>query len=143
MSGKSAIAEIKEVENREALLFLLDDLDAKKVLVAWTLYRPEFRDRARGKKESVLEAFWNLWDESEPVDFARLSKVAGVPYQTTLVSFERFRHARLVYPDGTISESALNIVRAEVGSYIKNLLPRNQRPNTGEKADGKNGTKPR
>ncbi len=135
---KTALTEIKETENREALLFLLDDLDAKKVLVAWTLYRPVFRDRARVKKESIVEAYWALWEESDEVDIARLSNVAGVPYQTTLVCFERFKHARLIYPDGTISESALQIVRAEVGSYIKNLLPKHRVPSSGGGKDGTN-----
>jgi hypothetical protein len=122
----TALQSIKlAFENREALLFLINDKRTQKIMVAWTLYfakEPTFTHiEPLGNPQATLDL---LWDDVGDVDFARLSEIADVPLTKAVDVFERLRAARLVFPDGTIPEGAMRIVRAEVGAYVAALMPR-------------------
>jgi hypothetical protein len=52
------------------------------------------------------------------VDLYRLSELAGVPYHAVLEKWPRLREANLVYPDGSISESALKVIRSEIAGKL-------------------------
>jgi hypothetical protein len=120
----SALESIKTTEARETLLLVMEDVDAKKLMVAWTLYRPEFKDRPLAKDESLDNAWINLWDSIGYINYNKLAQLAGIPYQTAIITFSRLRDCHLIFPDGSISLNAKNIIASEVANHLKVILPK-------------------
>jgi len=110
-----------EERNTHLLTLIINDDDAKKLLVGWTLYRPRNKDRELGAGERLDMAAKKIWPR---VDFERLSRLSGVAWRSALEIFPRLREAGLVYPDGTANEQALRIIRGEVGAHIQGLVKR-------------------
>lgn len=124
-----AIEAIKESENLQVLMLIMDDPDAKLMLAAWTVYPieklPSSLLRPLEKNETPLSAYWRLWkDCAGLVDVEKLSRISGIPFQSTLIIFDRLKIARMVYPDGTINLNALKILQTEVGGYLRRYVPR-------------------
>lgn len=128
IGARSALEAVKSTEMRETLLLVMDDPDAKKLLVAWTLYKPTFREVPLLKDETLDLAWTRLWDSIGYLNFNKLSQLAGVPYQTTILTFSRLRDCRLIYPDGTINKHAHAIIATEVTNYLKPILPKYSPP---------------
>jgi hypothetical protein len=104
-----------------AAAVVIEDVDAKRVLAAWTTMplEPWRASRTRPKSE-VLSWRWEWIWSSVQVDFSMLGLRAGVSPQTAQSKFELLRAARLVYPDGTISKPALLVLQA----YVQQNLPK-------------------
>jgi hypothetical protein len=115
----SALAVAKTLDEVEPLIFVKDNDEAKRLLVAWTLYRPAFTDLETPDGFTAEEAFDSLWATQEPVDFDRLGLIAGLPYLTTRKLFNRMITARLLYPDGTLSHNTRIVIQAEMRGYLK------------------------
>jgi hypothetical protein len=108
-----------ETTNQHLLVFMVNDLDAQKVLGGWTVYKtPPIKDRELAPDEDYLVVGKRIWPR---VDYGKLSRLSGVHLGAVMEVFHRLREARLVYPDGTANEQALRIVRAEVGATVRNM----------------------
>jgi hypothetical protein len=115
-------------QSRESLMLLVRDEELKKVLVAWTMYRPEFKDFAIRSSDNPIIVLGRLWGSVGPVDFPRLADIAGVPETRTQKFFERLRAAGLAYPDGTINKFAMAALRLELETFIIGKAPKGAIP---------------
>jgi len=123
----TAIEAAKRLDTLHSLILIMGDMDAKKVLIAWTLYGAKCKDitlkgnagfeRLTASAKSMLEMVW----ETVEVDFERLSVLAGIPFATTMQIFQRLKEARIIFPDGTATDNAMVIVKSDVGAYLKAL----------------------
>ena len=118
---------IRSAESPDALYLILDDVDAKKVMIAWTLvpHHP-FMDRERKKNESLDLALSDLWTQVA-VDMDELTKASELPLQVTVLKFNRLKKIKLVYPDGSVPSEARKLIRSEINSYRINLVPKGYR----------------
>ena len=121
MPKRSALDVAKTISDVASLIFVKDDQDAKKLLVAWTLYNPPFTDAEIPDTQQPNQAFDRLWSSQEPVDHQRLAQIAGLPYLLTQKLFARLVTARLVLPDGSVSHNVRIIIDAEMQGYLKAL----------------------
>lgn len=110
--------------SKASLILIMHDAAAKKVLTAWTLCPQRCYDFEVNHSDKPETVFAKLWLEADPVDFDRLAAVSGIPIAMTRHVFFRMQAARLLWPDGTISDGAMGIITTEVGSYIRHLIPR-------------------
>jgi hypothetical protein len=130
----TALELIKSIEQYESLILVIDDLDAQKVMAAWQIYHPPFKDRPIRKGETASDIWLSLWNSIEPIQFKLVSDDSGVPFASVCVLFRRLQNAHLIYPDGTISPNAKKLLTTAVGSNIAGMVPR------GWKTSGANGT---
>jgi hypothetical protein len=114
----------KSGEKAEAIFLVMEDYLAKKIMVAWTLCKTGFKDAQARKGETADEARERSWLLGSPVDMVALSELADVPLLTTKDKFWRMQAAGIVYPDGSLHKIGYNLLRAEVGSYIRMIAPR-------------------
>lgn len=122
----------------DALVFVIDDILAEKVLIAWTFYPiTTFKDSTLRKGETLRAGLSRLWDELGAIDFDELASTAGVPVTKTQRIFKRLKTTLLVWPDGSIIPLAHTIVNRKVyshGASFKVPEPAVPKP---EKKDGK------
>jgi len=123
MNALEFVKQSFEGRNRESLIFVISDREAQKLLVAWTYYGPEVRDFGVRPSDNPHIVLGRLWRSVGPIDAARLGAAAGVPETRARRIFDRLWKTCLVYPDGTVSPTAMSVVRAEVGAYVTNLVP--------------------
>lgn len=119
----TALETVKSVESRIAAYLFMDDKAAKKLLVAWTLYRPVFTDRPLKKQESIDNAYASLWTRLGDIDFQKLADDADMTVWSAMHIFHRLQEARAVYPDGTIAKFAQKLIINEIGSYAEKIEP--------------------
>ncbi len=125
----TAIERIKSVQRGlESLVLVVDDIEAQRVMIAWTYYRPAVSDYSPGKKETVEAMAARLWAKVSPVDFKKLGALASVPASRCESAFYRLKMAGLVYPDGTISGPATDLLRGQITARIKGLIPKRRTP---------------
>src|SRR5262245_38244170 len=76
--GMNALELVKErfLNNREGLVLAIHDPEAKKVLVAWTMYQPEWKDFEVASHDNPLIVLHRLWGLIKTVDMVRLSGIA-------------------------------------------------------------------
>lgn len=114
-----------ENRNRESLILIINDDLAKRVLIAWTLYQPTLKDFDIKATDNPIIVLDRLWAPTlKEMDIERLALIAGVPSTRAAKIFDRLRVAALIFPDGTAAPNALSVVRAEVASYIQDMMPR-------------------
>ncbi len=135
------LADLQRIFSRpEALIFIMNDLPSKQVLVAWTLCYPEFKDSPVRSNESPRGAIERYWEEVNP-DIDRLAAIAGIPVTKTKKIFDRLRAAYLVWPNGTVDGDALSIVVGERNAYIRSLMAKQPQEkgnsNVGKRTDTK------
>lgn len=123
-----ALELAKTNDNVESLIFIKDDNDAKRLLVAWMRYRPQFKDFECEPKVAPEDAFELAWDSAQDTDFDRLARIAGLPHLTTKNQFMRLVSAGLLYPDGTISKNALIVIQAEMKGHLRTLFAQSAQP---------------
>lgn len=119
----NALEAIKlELSAVEAVILIVDDPLAQKVLVGWSLYRPPpFPDAPLKKNETSESALRRLWEAVGAIDFTRLALLSGVPASKAERSFERLRAANLLWPDGTVMSNALTIIRGRSNAILRSF----------------------
>lgn len=119
----NALDALKAIDRRELLYLILRDAEAKRVLVAWTLYggvRPKHND-INIEKMIVGEIVQAAWFGTDPINPEVLGSLAGLSPRMAGQKMMALQNYALVYPDGTANEKALAIIRAEVGGHIRSL----------------------
>jgi hypothetical protein len=109
-----------------AIVPVLEDKEAHRVLSAWQCYprENEFADFVVKGTEDPRKVAGRLWEESKPVDFARLAKDSDVPETRCIRIFERLLNLGLVWPDGTISVQAGKLLTAISTAALQRISPR-------------------
>ena len=106
------------------LTLITGDVAAQKVLMAWTIYKPSFKDRPLRRREGFDDAWWNTWNTLRDMDFDELAKLSGVPSTLAAIVFYRLKRANLIYPDGTAALVAIELLTGQVMAHIRRLLPK-------------------
>ncbi len=97
---------------------VIDDVQAKKLLAAWTRYNPSWTKPKGRRPADTTELWYWLW-EGVDVDTHALAAMANVSPHVVGPKFEVLIHARLVLPDGTITTPA----KALLNAFISENLP--------------------
>ncbi len=111
----------KKFEREDAVVLVMNDLDALKVMEAWIIKHPPLTDRPLKKNEDPQDALAALWEQVIP-DFIEISRIAKLPMNTAVEIFARLRVSRLIYPDGTAHKNAFDALKGELGVYISSLI---------------------
>lgn len=115
----NALDAIKQSSTKDALLLIIDDPVAKKVLFAWTNLYPAYTDfdSANMTLKEILDKAW-----STTLDFEQLSRIAGLPRRTVEEKIIQLARARLIFPDGTASPFALKVIEAEISGKVRKFI---------------------
>lgn len=97
----------------ERAIPLLDDPALCRVVVAWSMLPVEFRAPNGKPPENERERWEWLW-EGSVYDVPDLAAACGLASSHVLALMRRAVAGRLVYPDGTISATAEQLLRARV-----------------------------
>ena len=110
------ITKIKGVESPENILILLDDSGRsdimKKIIVAWN--KIEIKRTEKLKSKNGDEWKW-LWDQIS-YDLKELTEIVGKEIKSEYMKI--LIGNRLIYPDGTVSGFALNLIKKEIKDKI-------------------------
>lgn len=115
-------------ENPAQLATVIDSPDAIRVIAAWTATRRAWK-KAKGKPPKTLELLWSwLWrgvafDRDTLAETSRLASDQAHYVLRALVA------ARIVYPDGTITQYAEELI----DGYVEKRMKQHGRPTTSAK----------
>lgn len=121
----NAIELLKNQKRPELLYLLMRDVEAKRVLVAWTIYghvdpkRNDIDDDSQFEK--MVEA---TWFQTTSVNPHRLANLAGLSVGMAEKKHDLLKELGLIYPDGTASDDAVKIIRAEVEAQLASIASR-------------------
>jgi hypothetical protein len=110
------------LKSYEALYLIMDDVQAKKVMVGWMQYFPTCRDFPVKEADDPHGALARLWESLGPLDWEKLAARAKAPASRVKREFERLRAVHLVWPDGTIDSNALVLIQTEVGISLSGVV---------------------
>lgn len=82
---------------------------------------------------------WDVLWESCDWDQDDLALAAGLSETDTLLVFQRAKVLRLIYPDGSIADSARRVLGLEVGERIAGLVKTKGQPSGGQTPDKSGG----
>ncbi len=121
----NALQVIKaSLEMQEALILVMNDVEAKKVAVAWKIYEPPFVDSEYRSRDDTRTQLARLWEGVGPIDLNRLAEIAGVPVTRATKAFARLKAARLIWPDGSMSMEVRKIIAGDVGLKYRPMMPK-------------------
>lgn len=110
---------------------IIDDVQAKKLLAAFSLspLPPWHCPRGDSPVDDDRELWEWLWrgfagGPDSPHFLADVAAAAGLSIQTAQSKWAMLRTSRLVYPDGTLSEMAQQVL----GAFVASNLPKQPRP---------------
>lgn len=107
----------------EALNLFLENKEAHRVLTAWPMMGARCTDRPLKKKETETQAIDELWEESRRnYSMQALADQADVPYTRCESVFYRLIRAGLIYPDGTISKPATDLLYGRAMGHIRGMM---------------------
>jgi hypothetical protein len=109
----------------ESLLLIIDDLPAQRVVAAWQTLGHHNVDRPLKAKENYESAAASLWAKAhESFSMAELATQADLPLSRCERIFYRLVRAAIIYPDGTISKLAKDLLAGQVMAHIRGYMPR-------------------
>lgn len=114
----TAIEKLKATAHDESLLLMLSNPDAKLVAVGWEHYHPAFEDFDVPEDASVSQVLGQAW-ERVTVDYELLAQLSLVGERIAEWVFPMLQNAQIVFPDGSISDLARRVLRAEVAGFVK------------------------
>ncbi len=112
------------LQMQEALILVMNDIEAKKIAVAWKIYDPDFKDSEYRQNIDHRIQLAHLWEEVGEIDINRLAEIAGVPVTRAAKAFARLKAARLIWPDGSMSTEVTKIIAGDVGLKYLPMRPK-------------------
>ena len=125
--GKVTLADyvsefrLEESNYIHTAVMILDDKDSQKVLAAWSTMPMTWVRPKSAVPESGRERWDWLW-RGVKMDFEEYSIRTGIASSRLQKLFGPLKSARLVYPDGSIAEHAMNVLKAEVQRAIRPIV---------------------
>ncbi len=121
----TALGLIKSRDSMQSLILFIKDAQAQHVIAAWPLMGIMARDRNLKNGESFDDASAALWGAAhKQFSMDDLSEQADVPYTRCQKIFYRLVRAGVIYPDGTISPNASNLLVSTALAHVRSLAPR-------------------
>ncbi len=118
---RDLLSTLKAEEKSGALVFVYQDKDLRRTLVAWTMMRI---DRP-GDWDSVPRSWDGLWAKVK-FDMAQLATHLDTYDAHAWHLFERAKGLRLIYPDGTLHSAAQKLIE----ELLQQELPKPKRGKT-------------
>lgn len=119
----TAIELIKSPDTTRALILFIKDDHAHRVIGAWEMMGIKCTDfplrTYDGNFANVHEKLWR----SAMVDIDALAFQADVPGSRCEKLFQRLKKANIIYPDGTISAPANNLIVSTAIYYTRKRKP--------------------
>lgn len=113
----SHLEAFKESESSAQLATVVDSPEAIKVIQAWTATRKTWK-KAAGKAPVALELLWSWLWRGVKFDREALAEQARIAVDQSHYVLRALVAAKLVYPDGTITKAASELVDAYVGKRM-------------------------
>lgn len=107
----------KQSESSAQLATVVDSPEAIKVIQAWTATRKTWKKSA-GKAPATTELLWAWLWRGVKFDREALAEQARIAVDQSHYVLRALVAAKLVYPDGTITEAASKLVDAYVGKRM-------------------------
>jgi len=118
-----AFEALKASSPKNAVSLIMDDESAKRVIVAWTnafpAHKEDFDVPEGATIPEILLAAW-----ATPIDYEKIGQIAGLPAKTVEVKIRQLASLRLIYPDGTAANLAMQIIEAETAAQVRKYLGR-------------------
>ena len=109
----------------ESLILIIDDAAARRVTAAWAMLGPHNIDRRLRKKDTLNSVASELWTKAHALfSLQDLADQADVPVSRCERIFFRLIIAGIVYPDGTISRHATDLLAGHVMAHIRGIVPK-------------------
>jgi len=108
------LADYKNSDDLARLVALVDDLHAMQVLALWPYVDKTWKPSTDLSPSSPEEKWAWLWDGCK-YNNAAFADMVELPITALARKMTKLKAARLVFPDGTVDERALALVR----NYIK------------------------
>lgn len=104
------LAPFKAAENKEVAALVLADSGLQKLLAAWPLAKVN----CTSSPEEMVGLDWTaLWDKVQ-IDETHLEALTGMQALKLRKLLQRAIALRLIYPDGSLHDMALMVVRKKV-----------------------------
>lgn len=110
MSWERTLAPFKARENKEVAALVLADRNLQKMLAAWPMATLTCLDDPDGFVGLGWDAIW----ANVQVNETGLATLTGLQAMGVKKTLARALALRLVYPDGTIHEMALMVIRKQI-----------------------------
>ncbi len=117
------LAEFKKKESPISIAPLMDDNKLVCGLAAWQSVAIQLNPATECKETDPFKKWLWLWEQCEP-DLETFAIVSAVKGQDADPLFTRLKGLKLIYPDGTIHQLALQFIQA----LVLDKLPRQKRP---------------
>ena len=109
----------------ENLVLIIEDSQAQRVAAAWPTLGQRNVDRKLKKNETFIAAAESLWAKAHAsFTMDDLANQADVPVTRCERIFFRLVRAGIVYPDGTISKFATDLLSGQVMAHIRGFMGR-------------------
>ncbi len=112
----------RERESVEDLATIVDDPNAIRVIASWARIEKKWKKPRSRKPRARLELWWYLW-KGVTFDRAALASAAKVTEQAAHALLRTCANARVIYPDGTLSEHAKTLI----ADHVANRMPGKRR----------------
>lgn len=118
----------REQEEPEQVIVLTDDSRLQKLIATWPMVVLETRepDRVQPANGSVATTWSWLWSHRE-VDIEDLARKLGESPTRLRQTLDVARGNRLVYPDGTTNQYAVQYLRARIARELGAPAPRGRK----------------
>ena len=114
---QALIAPQRKLEDAAQLATVIDSPEAIRVLAAWPATRKAWK-KAAGKAPASSGPRWEWLWRGAKIDHDSLARTARLAADQAMAMLRVLVAARVVYPDGTISKHAAQLV----GSYVEKRL---------------------
>ncbi len=116
---------IKSRDSMQNLILFIKSEEAQRVMAAWPMMGASCTDRELKKGETLGKASMALWAEAnETYSMDDLATQAEVPSTICERLVSRLTRASIIYPDGTISPNASNLLVTESIAHLRSRNPR-------------------
>jgi hypothetical protein len=112
-----ALLQPYRTDDSLGVVTVIDDVPAKKLLAAWPRYNPRWV-RPKGRMPSDLDERWYWLWEGVDVDVRFLAECANISEHVAGPKLLTCIHARLLFPDGTLSKAATMMLNAFIAQNL-------------------------
>lgn len=119
---KKILSSCKEEKNQENLIFLdIKDCSLAKVLVAWQ------KINVHVNFDIDVVDYKNDWEwiwQFSNYNIEDLAIALNIGQNDTIKSFQQAKILKMIYPDGTVNETAIQMVRMLIKNNVNKVTPK-------------------
>lgn len=120
------IDRLRDTFNQENMIFIIDDDEMKKIVVAWRNLFPVVEIRKYPDiTYSIAQLLTLCWEQvkfDSSFDISKVAKMSGVNQLSCSIKFERLKNARLIFPDGTVPMQVEKLIEIDMQARLKSVM---------------------